>query len=962
VIPERWLKIEELYHAALERDPGHRAAYLSEACTGDAELLHEVETLLNQPAEADRFLDEPALAEAAQIVSSPAGSGLTGQRIGAFQLQELLGAGGMGEVYRARDTKLGRDVAIKILPRLFTSDPERLSRFEREARMLAALNHPHIGAIYGVEEAEGVRGLVLELVEGVTLADRLRRGPVPLAEALTVARQIADAVETAHEKGIIHRDLKPANVKITPDGVVKVLDFGLAKAAAGDGSTPDSSQSPTVTIGGTRDGIILGTAAYMSPEQARGRSLDKRTDIWSFGCVLYEMLGGRAAFAADTLSDTIVAILEREPNWSTLPATTPPHVTRLLRRCLDKDPKLRLRDIGEARIVLDGSATTPEDVKVPAERPFRRRAPWGLAAALLVIGSVLGSVLATGLRAPMRALSPSGHFLLPLPASERLAGLDFPAVAISPDGSLIAYVATLGGQTRLMLRPMNNLQATPLSGSVNAIAPFFSPDNRWIGFFADGQLKKISTSGGSPVIICDAAVGLGGSWGTDETIVFAASTGSGLSQVSANGGKPRLVTNLATDKGEFSHRWPELLPDGKTVLYTVGTLGNWDDAQIVAQSLATGQRSVLIQGGTNPHYLASGQILYARGGAILAVPFDSANLKLTGTPVQVLDNILESADGAAQVAVSPLGNAVYVIGGLGMERRLVSVDRAGYPTPLAAPPKAYAAPRVSPDGRKLLVTIIDDATENVWLYDFATGTLNPVTSTGDTRFPIWTPDGDRATFCSGDGGPANLFWARIAEPESPERLSSSDNIQLPGSWSPDGQMLAFVERQPTSGRDIWLLRMKDRTAHPFVSSPYDESAPRFSPDGRWMAFVSNESGRNEVYVSPLTDGARKQQVSNDGGAEPVWGHNGRELFYRSARKMMAVSVMLSDNIRIGKSQTLFEGSFEQGTIDTANYDITSDQKRFLMVAEGEGASAQSALHVLINWSGPLFSTRSSSPR
>jgi serine/threonine-protein kinase len=402
-----------------------------------------------------------------------------------------------------------------------------------------------------------------------------------------------------------------------------------------------------------------------------------------------------------------------------------------------------------------------------------------------------------------------------------------------------------------------------------------------------------------------------------------------------------------------------LLPDGKTVLYTVGTLGNWDDAQIVAQSLATGQRSVLVQGGTNPHYLASGLILYAHGGAIFAVPFDSASLKLTGTPVQVLDNVLESADGAAQVAVSPLGNAVYVVGGLEMDRRLVSVDRAGSATPLAAPPRAYAAPRVSPDGRKLLVTIAD-ATENVWLYDLATGMLNPVTSAGDTRFPIWSPDGERATFCSGDGGTPNLFWARIAEPGSPERLTSSDNLQLPGSWSPDGQMLAFVERQPTTGRDIWLLRTQDRTAHPFLSSPSDESAPRFSPDGRWMAFVSNESGRNEVYVSPLTDGTRKQQVSSDGGAEPVWGRNGRELFYRSAKMMMAVSVMLSDNIRIAKPHTLFESSFEQGTIDTANYDITPDQERFLMVSAGERASAQSALHVLINWSA--FSTRSPSPR
>ena len=870
----------------------------------------------------------------------------------------------MGEVYRARDTKLEREVAIKVLPAAFASDPDRVARFEREARLLAALNHPNIAAIHGVEEAPGVTALVLELVEGPTLAEYLARskhGALPIAESLAIARQIADALDAAHERGIVHRDLKPANIKIRVDGTVSVLDFGLAKAAETAGASLDLSQSPTATVDGTREGVILGTAAYMSPEQARGQGVDKRTDIWAFGCVLYEILTGQRAFPGTTLSDTIAATLDRQPDWHALPAATPPSVTRLLQHCLEKDPRRRLRDIGDARIELE-QAITGSQVAPVARATGRRQLAWTIGA--LAIGGMVGAGIATRLKTePRPSIAPAAHFLVTLPSNDRLAGLDFPAVALSPDGSSVAYVAMRGGQTQLFLRPMTSFEATALPGTTNATDPFFSPDNRWVGFFADGQLKKVSTSGGLPLILCDAPVGLGGSWGVDDTIVFAAATGSGLSQVSAAGGMPRRVTTLDAQKGEFSHRWPEVLPDRKTILYTVGTLGNWDDAQIVAQAIGSGQRSVLVQGGTNPHYLPSGHLVYARGGAILAVPFDSATLKVTGTPVRVLDNVLQSYDGAAQLAISQSGTAVYTAGGFeSNERRLVSVDRSGTATPLAAPPHAYMAPRVSPDGRTLLVTIAG-ASEDVWLYDLTVGTLTQITAAVGTPFPIWTPDGQRATFSSATGGAPNLFWTRIVEQGSRERLAVSDNVQLPASWSPDGRMLVFVERQPATGRDIWLLPIDgDRRARPFLSSPFDESAPRFSPDGRWMAYVSNESGRDEVYVRALGNPARKQQASDEGGAEPVWGQNGRELFYRAEKTMLAVPVAAGTDMRIGKPQRLFEGDFEPGTIDAANYDITPDQQRFVMVQAREGASAQATLHVLINWFGAVASAISAPSR
>jgi len=880
-----------------------------------------------------------------------------GSRLGAYEVLSVLGEGGMGEVYQAHDTNLGRDVALKVIRPLLRDDAEHIVRFRREAHVLASLNHPHIATIHELNEVEGVAFLVMELVRGETLRDRLASGPLRIADALRLGTQIAAALETAHDQGIIHRDLKPANVKITPDGTVKVLDFGLAKAVIAD-SPAMLSQSPTAFVS---QNVILGTVPYMSPEQARGKAVDRRSDIWSFGCVLFEMLTGRRPFDGETTSDIIAAILEREPDWRLLPVETPPAASRTLRRCLQKDLGHRLRDIGDARLELDDALLAPS-------RPSRNHGapapPWsrlpGSArlVAALAVGLVGGAVLGTMIARQPRATVPvaPAHFLMSLPSGAQLAGLDFPAVALSPDGSLLAYVGVRGGRAQLFLRALNSLESTPVPGTADALAPFFSPDSRWLAFFAGGQLMKVPVTGGAPIAISDARIGFGGSWGSDDTIVFAPSTGAGLSRVAAAGGSPVRVTTVDAQSGEFSHRWPELLPDGKSVLFTVGTVGSWDDAQIVAQSLSSSGRVVLVRGGTNPHYLPSGHLMYARGGALMVVPFDAGRLQVRGTPVRVLDSVMESADGAAQIAVSRSGSVAYIAGSLeSNQRRLVAVDRSGGAAPLAAPPLAYVTPRVSADGRRLVVTVAG-ATEDLWLYDMAAASLTQLTFDANASAPILTPDGERVTYASTKAGAPNLFSSRLAA-GGDERLTSSESLQAPGSWSPDGRTLVFVERNATTGRDIWMLPYGgDRVARPFLASPSDESAPRFSPDGRWIAYVSNASGRNEVYVCASDAPSRKTQVSRNGGAEPVWARGGQELFYRAEDRMVAVSAVAGAEPRFAEPRVLFEGRFEKGTIDAANYDVTPDPLRFVMVRAVEAEATQGQLHVVLNWLAPAVST------
>jgi eukaryotic-like serine/threonine-protein kinase len=865
-----------------------------------------------------------------------------GTHLGRYEILSVVGEGGMGAVYRARDAKLGRDVALKIVHPGSGIAPD-LERVRHEAHVLASLTHPHIAAIYELEDAGELAFLVMELVPGETLRERLAQGALPLADALRIGSQIASAIEAAHERGVIHRDLKPANIKITPDGTVKVLDFGLAQVL--DVATPEHSLNPTRTSGTA----IVGTAAYMSPEQARGRPVDRRTDIWAFGCVMFEMLADRQTFAGETVSDSIAAILGREPDWTALPAATPPPLLRLLTRCLEKDPRRRLRDIGDARLEIEdalsgmsGSAT----VVAAAAEP--RRAHTWRGVMLLAVGCAGGVAITLAVRPQSKAPdAPRAQFVVSMPSNARLASLDYPAVAISPDGSRMAYVASQGGPQQLFVQELESLTATAVPDTFDAVNPFFSADGRSIGFFAGGKLKIASLAGGTPITVCDAPTGFGASW-RDDLIVFAGTAAGGLSSVPAGGGAPTRVTTLATDKGEFSHRWPVLLPGGRVVLFTVGTVGSWDDADIVAQSLSTGERRLVVHGATSPQYL-SGQLLYIRSGALMAAAFDATRLTVTGTPLKILENVMESADGAAQASVSTTGTMVYVPGAGQLNlRRLLAVDRKGVVTPFAAPAQAYVAPRVSPDGRSIAVTVAGGS-DDLWVYDIGRGTLTQLTYQAGVSTSVWTPDSARLTFGSTKAGQANLFWRRMEGGGADERLAPSDRTQLPGSWSADGRTLAFVERDPNTGRDIWILSLDgDRKPRPLLATPFDESAARISPDGNLVAYVSNESGVNEVYVAPIAQPSRPLRASAEPAAEPLWAPRGRELYYRTGNRVMAVSLSEGPAPRVAARQLLFEGRFAKGTLDFANYDAAPNGQ-FVMVEESDTEALRPEVRVLLHW-------------
>jgi Tol biopolymer transport system component len=751
--PERWQKIEQLYHAALEREESQRAAYLHEVCAGDDALRREVESLLAQEKRRDGFLESPAMEVAARAMAKDSPQSLKGQQLGSYKIVSLVGAGGMGEVYQAHDTKLGRDVAIKVLPAAFVHDVDRLARFQREARMLAALNHPNIATIHGLEQSDGVHYLVMELVPGHTLAERVSSGGLKIEEALKLGVQITEALEAAHEKGVIHRDLKPANVKVTPDGRVKVLDFGLAKAFAGDFGQ-DLSSAATLSAMGTEEGMVLGTPAYMSPEQARAKPVDKRTDIWAFGCVLYELLTGKRAFRGETVSDTIAAVLEREPNWGALPPATPAKIRDLLRRCLQKESQHRLRDIGDARIEIEEASAAPAMPEPAATlkgvRVLGRRALIVGVGALLLVAIVTGLAIWNLKPAPTAPPKPVSRFTITLPPGEQLSAQDYAAMALSPDGTHLAYVATQGGTQQLYLRAMDSLEATkPIPGTEGAVSPFFSPDGQWLGFFARGKLKKVSVSRGSALTLGDAKNPRGGSWGGQGTIAFAPAAVSVLQQVSDTGDTLQPLTHL--EKGENSHRWPEFLPGGKAVLFAAGTsAANWSNAQVVVQPAGTGERRNLIQAGMYPRYAPSGHLVYAQGGSLMAVPFDPQRLAITGAAVPVVEGVLQStANGNAQYTFSATGSLVYVSGGVqATQLRLVWVSRNGAEQPLAAPARTYQIPRLSPDGRRIAVGIAEQESQT-WLYDLSREALTRLTSEGNSnQAPAWTPDGKRIAFGS----------------------------------------------------------------------------------------------------------------------------------------------------------------------------------------------------------------------
>ena len=882
-----------------------------------------------------------------------------GTRLGQYETAAAIGAGGMGEVYRARDTNLGREVAIKVLPDAFAHDADRLARFEREAKTLASLNHPNIAAIYGFEKSGGIHALVMELVEGDDLSQRIARGAIPIDEALPIAKQIADALEAAHEQGIIHRDLKPANIKVRADGTVKVLDFGLAKAMEPTGAiSPGLSMSPTLSLQATQAGMILGTAGYMSPEQARGKTVDKRSDIWAFGAVLFEMLTGQRAFGGDDVSEVLSRVLQREPAWAALPPEVPLRVQQVLRMCLQKDVKQRAHDIADIRLALEGAfETAVAQSATPAAAPLRRRVALASTAALLA-----GAVVATTLMwFATRPVPPRVSRLLiasPGTAALTINGNDRD-LAITPDGSRLVYVGNRG--TQLFVRALDALNPVAVyTGAPRG--PFVSPDGQWIGFVDNNAvLKKVAVTGG-PAVTLATLVGfsLGATWGPDDTIIVASQDSTtGLQRVGAAGGATTVLTRPDRAQGELDHVWPEMLPDGRSVLFTIAVVtGGLDAAQVAVLDLQTGTRTILVRGGSHAHYVSSGHLVYAAAGTLRAVPFDLARLQTRGTPVPVIPEIVTTPTGGVDAVVARDGTLAYVSGSVpGTQRTLVWVDRQGRETPTSAPPRGYVYPRLSPDGTRVAVFAQDQA-QDIWNWDLGRTTLTRATfDPAQDTYPVWTPDGRRLIFTSDRAGGRNLFGQAADGTGAVERLSESPNGQSATALSPDGRRLIFTETAPKTGEDVMQLTLDGtRRVTPLVQSPFIERNGIVSPDGRWLAYETNDSGRLEVSVRPFPEvNSGHWQVSTTGGARPLWAPSGQELFYVAPTgALMRVGVERGPSWAATTPTLLVkEGYF---TIPGGNggrtYDLSSDGQRFLMIKEGGGTDQTAAppqLVVVQHW-------------
>jgi Tol biopolymer transport system component len=894
-----------------------------------------------------------------------------GTRLGSYEIVAPIGAGGMGEVYRARDTKLNRDVAIKVLPDLFASDAERLARFTREAQTLASLNHPSIAHIHGLEESGGVRALVMELVEGEDLAQQLGRGAIPIDDALATAKQITEALEAAHEQGIIHRDLKPANIKVRADGTVKVLDFGLAKALDPPAGTEAAAlaNSPTITSPAmTQRGVILGTAAYMSPEQARGLPLDKRSDLWAFGCVLYEMLTARQPFTGGTVSDVSAAILSREPDWMTLPQATPAVIRKLLRRCLEKDRRRRLADAADARLEIEEALASPEaETVAPTRSRSLRVGPVVVAVALLGVALLTALVVWAVMRPAAQAPMLLARFTIVPPPGQALAVSGTARdLALSRDGTHLIYV---GGRGQLMVRPLDRLDALPVPGVTNARAPFLSPDGRWIGFFTgvSGELRKVSVTGEPPISICRiVGVTRGASWSPDDTIVFATNEPTtGLLRVSVAGGQPKVLTTPDLTKGvEEDHLFPSVLPGGQSVLFTIAPVaarwgegrlsGSGADVQVAVLDLETGQRRTLLRGASQAEYVDTGHLIYNAGGTLRAVRFDLAKLEVLGDPAPVLEQVITGGSGAANFSVSGHGTLAYVPGGAGSQTSggssLVWVTRQGREERIAAPLRNYVYPSLSPDGTRAALAI-DDEERDIWSWDFTRQTLTRLTfDPGREWYPGWTPDGRRIVFVSARGSVFNLYRRFADGTGSDERLTTSPHVQFgTPSFPPDGTRVVFTEVTPETGEDLMMLSLDGTPrTEPLLQTPFAERNAQISPDGHWLAYESNESGQEEIYVRPfpkVSDG--RWQISVGGGNVPLWARSGRELFFRSGDSLMAVSVQTAPTFSAANPTKLFEG-YVSGLGRT--YDVSRDGERFLMIKNNSSRGQTAAtMVVVLNW-------------
>jgi Tol biopolymer transport system component len=870
-----------------------------------------------------------------------------GSRLGPYDVGSLIGRGGMGEVYRARDSKLKRDVALKVLPEEFLTDPNRVARFRREAEVLASLNHSHIASIYGIEEADGVPALVLEFVDGMTLADRIAQGPIPVDEALPIASQIAEALETAHDRGIIHRDLKPGNIKLLPDGAVKVLDFGLAKMLDPAVDASDSSQSATITSPAmTRIGVVLGTAAYMSPEQARGKVVDKRSDIWAFGCVLYEMLTGSRAFAGDEVSDTLAFVITKEPDWTALPAAAPPALRALLRHCLQKSVRGRLRDIGDARLAIDDAlaelgAGTQGGSAVGGIRGSGRRAVSWIAVPLVALAAA-GAMLLLMRRDEAPAVHPK-RFVVQLPAGQQLAfgdsapvGEGRPSIAISPDGQRIVYVGRQGDAVRLYQRPVGQFETTALDGTEGAFNPFFSPDGQWIGFFTATHLKKVSISGGAPVTLCEARNPYGAAWMRDS-VYFAQAFGRVLSRVPGGGGASEVVRSAGTVKF-----WPFAVPDDGVLLVSGSPAG----VELVRANEGPGADRLISGSYTSARLTSTGHLIAARPGQLVAAPFDRTRWEIAGAETPVLSGVRTESSGGAQFSFSADGTLVYVQGTPATTGSLVAVDRAGRAASMPGfGAGTYHSFRLSPSGEKLAI-IVSEATTELWIHDLARGARTRLNATGNSGQPLWTPDGEWITFAARVGGVWNVFQQKADGSGEPVPLVSSRENQIPYSWSADGQVLAYTQVSATTGSDVWLLSASDRSTRPLLASAFNESQPSISPDGKWLVYVSDESGKSEVYVTSYPAVGGRRLISIDGGEEPVWSRDGKELFFRNGQRWMVVTTVTQPTFDASRPRLLFEGNYLNVT--GLSYDVTADGRRLVLI-RGLDVSPTREIHVVLNW-------------
>ncbi|HYK22991.1 MAG TPA: protein kinase [Pyrinomonadaceae bacterium] len=949
--PERWRQIGKLYQAALALQPDEREIFLDNACADDTTMRREVKSLLAAEDGAGSFLEAGAMKDAAKMLVDDESLLLVGKQLGHYQVLSMLGSGGMGEVYFAEDTLLKRKVALKLLPAELTANPDRLRRFEQEAQAASALNHPNIITIHEIGQVDGLNFIVTEFIAGETLRQRMATEQMNLAVVLDVATQVAAALAAAHTAGIIHRDLKPENIMLRPDGLIKVLDFGLAKLTQLSAASP-SSEAPTRAQMKTDTGMVMGTARYMSPEQARGQEVDARTDIFSLGVVLYEMLTGRAPFEGQTASDVIAAVLKIEP--PRLPDEVPRELEHIISRALRKDPERRYQVVKDLLLDVEDLKQTPSEVSAPSTKT-RSYLGWIAAMAVLVVVTLVLAIVYFR-RAPIEVRSVRSFILPPDKTSLNITDSYASNLTVSPDGRYLAFTATTEeGKSFLWVRPLDALSAQALAGTDGAYFPFWSPDSRFLGFFADGKLKKIEAAGGPTLTLADAPMARGGAWNRDGVIIYAPAAAGALQQISASGGIPSPVTKRDEARGEMTDRWPYFLPDGQHFLYLRrGITSGESDTAIYVASLASKESKLLVRVSSNVAY-AEGYLLFVREGTLMAQAFDPDRLVTSGDAFPIARQVQSVPSMSyGMFAVSEKGVMVYLTGSVSGGSQLTWFDRNGKQLGALGDQAIYYFPQLSPDGKRVAVTIVDprNGNQDVWLYELARGLRTRFTvDPADESSPVWSPGGSSIVFASNRKGHFDLYQKVAGGSGNDELLLETGFDKFPTSFSPDGRFLLYRTVDPKTKSDLWVLPLSgDRKPFPFLQTEFAEGAGQFSPDGRWIAYISDESRKDEIYVVPFPGPGGKRQISSSGGQLPKWRRDGKEIFYQASNnKLMAAEVNVQRaSLDVGAIRPLFEVRGVTGD----KYDVTANGQRFLINTAVE-QKAPSPITLVINWTADL---------